>query len=240
MATFNIEDYLNSLPEDIEEINISNKNLTYIPSLERFRKLKELYCSYNELTSLPLLPNTLKELYCGGNKLTSLPILPNTLERLSCSGNRITKIPNLPNTLKELYCSYNQLTRLPNLSNTLEILSCGCNQLTSLPNLPNTLKELNCSYNQLTRLPNIPNTLKELFCDNNLLLFEDIKSWNQFNKFKETYYKLKYGRRLERYYIKNIRNKNINEEMIDIVYSPDFNFYKRLLNQDIIKMFNNN
>ena len=220
MATFNIEDYLNSLPEDIQQINISIKKITYIPSLERFKKLKYLNCNHNELISLPILPNTLKELYCSGNKLTILP--------------------NLPNTLKKLYCSYNQLTILPKLSNTLEILSCGCNQLTSLPNLPNTLKELNCSYNQLTRLPNIPNTLKELFCDNNLLLFEDIKSWNQFNKFKETYYKLKYGRRLERYYIKNIRNKNINEEMIDIVYSPDFNFYKRLLNQDIIKMFNNN
>jgi Leucine-rich repeat (LRR) protein len=137
MATFNIEDYLNSLPDDIEEINISNKNLTYIPSLERFRKLKELYCSYNELTILP----------------------------------------------------------------------------------------------------NLPNTLEIIYCYNNLLPFEDIKSWNQFNKFKETYYRLKYGRRLERYYIKNIRNKNINEEMIEIVYSPDFNFYKRLLNQDIIKMF---
>ena len=137
MATFNIEEYLNSLPEDIEEINISNKNLTYIPSLERFRKLKELYCSYNELTSLPLLPNTLKELYS----------------------------------------------------------------------------------------------------DNNNFILLTIEDWNKFNKFKETYYRLKYSRKIERYYIKNIRNKNINKEMIDIVYSPDFNFYKRLLNQDIIKMF---
>jgi Leucine-rich repeat (LRR) protein len=185
-VTFNIEDYLNSLPEDIEEINISNLNITNIPSLERFRKLKELYCSYNKLTSLPLLPNTLKELYCGGNKLTSLPILPNTLERLSCSYNKLTILPKLPNTLEKLFCSGNKLTILPNL----------------------------------------PNTLKELFCDNNLLPFEDIKSWNQFNKFKETFYRLKYGRRLERYYIKNIRNKNINEEIIEIV---DFNFYKRLL-----------
>ncbi len=53
MATFNIEDYLNSLPEDIEVINISEKNLTYIPSLERFRKLKELDCTFNQLISLP-------------------------------------------------------------------------------------------------------------------------------------------------------------------------------------------
>jgi Leucine-rich repeat (LRR) protein len=196
-VTFNIEDYLNSLPEDIEEINISNLNLTYIPSLERFIKLKILYC--------------------GTNKLTSLP--------------------NLPNTLKELYCSSNKLTRLPNLSNTLRIISCSNNKLTRLPNLPNTLERLYCYYNKLTSLPILPNTLKELYCYKNLLPFEDIKSWNQFNKFKQTFYKLKFSRRLERYYIKNIRNKNINEEIIDIIYSPEYNFFKRLLNQDIIKMF---
>ena len=91
MATFNIEEYLNSLPEDVEAINIeeylnslpedviainiSNKKITYIPSLERFRKLKELYCGDNELTSLPILPNTLERLYCYHNKLSSLPII---------------------------------------------------------------------------------------------------------------------------------------------------------------------
>jgi len=71
MATFNIEEYLNLLSEDIEQINISNKNLTYIPSLERFRKLKYLNCSYNQLIRLPNLPDTLERLYCGDNKLTN-------------------------------------------------------------------------------------------------------------------------------------------------------------------------
>jgi Leucine-rich repeat (LRR) protein len=97
MATFNIEEYLNSLPKDIEEININNKNLTYIPSLER------LYCKYNELTSLPNLSNTFKDLICSDNELTSLP--------------------NLSNTIEKIYCSYNKLTSLPNLSNTLEIIN---------------------------------------------------------------------------------------------------------------------
>jgi hypothetical protein len=30
METFNIEEYLDSLPDDVEEINISNKGLTYV------------------------------------------------------------------------------------------------------------------------------------------------------------------------------------------------------------------
>ena len=60
METFNIEEYLNSLPHDVEEIRIYMRNLTYIPSLERFQNLKYLDCSYNLLTDLPQLPNKLK------------------------------------------------------------------------------------------------------------------------------------------------------------------------------------
>jgi hypothetical protein len=41
MATFNIEEYLNSLPDDVQVINIRSKNLTYIPSLDRFKKLSK-------------------------------------------------------------------------------------------------------------------------------------------------------------------------------------------------------
>lgn len=50
---FNIENYLNSLSENIEKIDVSEKNLTYLPHLLRFKKLKILSCSRNELTSLP-------------------------------------------------------------------------------------------------------------------------------------------------------------------------------------------
>jgi Leucine-rich repeat (LRR) protein len=57
---FNIEEYLNSLPHDVEEIRIYMRNLTYIPSLDRFQNLKSLDCSYNLLTDLPQLPNKLK------------------------------------------------------------------------------------------------------------------------------------------------------------------------------------
>jgi hypothetical protein len=34
MSTFNIEEYLDSLPDDIKKLDISNKGLTYISSLE--------------------------------------------------------------------------------------------------------------------------------------------------------------------------------------------------------------
>ena len=49
-------------------------------------------CGYNQLTSLPNLPETLEYLYCEINQLTSLPNLPETLEHFHCSNNPIYEI----------------------------------------------------------------------------------------------------------------------------------------------------
>jgi Leucine-rich repeat (LRR) protein len=68
-----------------------------------------LYCSYNQLTSLPKLPHGLEVLRCSNNKLTSLPELPQGLEELYCYDNQLTSLPELPQGLKMLYCSNNQL-----------------------------------------------------------------------------------------------------------------------------------
>ena len=42
--TTEIETYLNSLSEDISIIDISSKNIDYIPDLTRFKNLEVLYC----------------------------------------------------------------------------------------------------------------------------------------------------------------------------------------------------
>jgi hypothetical protein len=259
MSTFNIEEYFKSLPDDIEEININNRNLNYIPTLERFKRLKIFNCSFNLITNLPDLPNTLIFLNCGYNQLTFLPRLPCALEHLYCSNNLLNSLPLLPLSLKVLYCSHNRLLScLPNLSqNKLEKIYCYQNHLSNLPNLPKTLKELYCEYNQLTSLPDLPSALEilscfnnrlntlpilpkllnKLYCIDNDLPFITIKEWYKFNLFKNTYYKIKYGSRLERYYIKNIRNRDIHKEMKELIFCPDYNFYKRFLNPDIVNMF---
>lgn len=41
MLDFNIETYLDSLPENIEEICVINKNITHLPDLSRFKNLKK-------------------------------------------------------------------------------------------------------------------------------------------------------------------------------------------------------
>ena len=80
---------LDSLPEDIEEIDVSNKGLIYL-DVTRFKLLTKLYCSNNELTSLHLNKN-LKELFCSNNHLTSLHLNEN-LEKLFCYCNRLSSL----------------------------------------------------------------------------------------------------------------------------------------------------
>jgi Leucine-rich repeat (LRR) protein len=237
MSTFNIESFLDSLPSNTEKINISNKNLTYIQSLERFFQLKELICSYNQITQLDNLPNTLKELICSYNQITQLDNLPQNLKILDCSYNQIIQLDNLPQNLEILHCYNNQIIQLDNLPNTLKKLYCSYNKLTQLDNLPHSLEMLWCDNNQITQLDNLPQNLEILYCTYNPLSSFILEYWKGITKLRKIYFISKYSSRLERYYIKNVRNKRINRDYIDILYSPDFKFYKRLLDPTIQKFF---
>ena len=67
-----IETYLNSVSDDILTLDISYKGITYLPDLTRLVNLKTLYCSDNQLTSLPSLPHNLKKLYCSDNPIDKI------------------------------------------------------------------------------------------------------------------------------------------------------------------------
>ena len=101
---FNIEDFLNLLPLDTTKINVSNKGLTYLPDLSRFKQLTHLYCYHNKLTSLPPLNENLTHLNCSYNKLTELPHLNDNLRHFNCNYNPLTWLPPLNNKLEFLYC----------------------------------------------------------------------------------------------------------------------------------------
>ena len=181
MNEFIIKKCLDLLPNDVENINVSYKNLNYLPDLSRFKKLKVLYCSGNKLSSLPILPENLIELYCSCNKLTSLPVLPEKLMVIHCNYNQLTSLPVLPEKLKESYCSCNKLTSLPVLNENLELLYCYNNNLTSLPVLPENLKELYYHSNPIYDII--------LYDSNFNTINNKIKIWNNF---RHLYYCLKY------------------------------------------------
>ena len=190
---FNIENYLNSLPLDTTEIRVSGKGLTYLPDLSRFKQLTHLYCSDNQLTSLPPLNENLTQLDCSHNKLTWLPPLNNNLEYLTCSYNHLTWLPHLNDNLQKLYCSRNQLTELPSLNDNLRYLDCNYNPLTWLPPLNNKLQMLYCR-----------NT--NIFNKNTYLYDNKIKT---LRKFRNTYYLLKFKKHFKRWLWEKVREPKI-------------------------------
>ena len=178
-SAFNIEEYINSLPLDTTEINISNKGLTYLPDLTRFKNLTFLNCSRNKLTQLQHLNKTLEILYCKENQLTMLPPLNNKLEILICYGNKLTELPPLNNKLRILDCQDNQLTMLPPLNNKLKYLCCSDNYF----------------YNE--------NNEKYKYDLHNINIIKTLRN------FRYTYYALKYKKHFKRWLWEKVREPKI-------------------------------
>jgi hypothetical protein len=139
-------DKIDSLPDDITKLDVSNRGLTSLDVI-RFKNLRILNCSYNHLTFLRLNEN-LEELYCSNNQLTSLRLNEN-LQRLNCFQNRLTCL-QLNENLQILCCNDNCLSSLQLNENLIELYCCG-NQLSSL-HLNEKLDTLYCFNNQLTSL----------------------------------------------------------------------------------------
>ena len=109
--------YLNSLPDNITQLDVSNRGLTSL-DVRRFTNLKELYCHHNQLTCLHL-NNNLELLDCYQNRLTSLHLNQN-LQILACPDNQLTSL-HLNENLQQLNCNSNQLTSL-HLNEKLQII----------------------------------------------------------------------------------------------------------------------
>jgi Leucine-rich repeat (LRR) protein len=198
--------------ENLLDLDFSRNSISYIPSLAQLKYLRYLNCERTNARDLPQLPDNLIELKCSYMKLESINNLPKNLEILNCEMNQIIELENIPNKLKSLNCSHNKIEKLI---------------------LPEKLDYLYCEFNQLKEIPIIRGKLKELNAlGNKKLLFTDLNSWVIISNFKKCYYHHKYGKRLENYYIKNVRNKNIN---LELLYSPNLKFYKMKWNEITLK-----
>ena len=151
------------------ELYLYRKNIESIEGIQYFKNLKELFCYESNLSSLPVLPNSLSLLDCSFNQLSSLPSLPSSLTHLNCENNQLSSLPSLPSSLTYLNCGNNPLKSLPSLPSSLTGLYCYANQLSSLPSLPGSLTGLYCGGNLLSSLPPLPSSLYQLYCNNNQL-----------------------------------------------------------------------
>jgi Leucine-rich repeat (LRR) protein len=250
MPKFNIETYLNSLPDNTTQINISSKNVSYLPNITRFTLLEILYCDDNYLTSLPPLPESLRLLSCLRNKLRSLPPLPQTLEYLFCSYNPLTYLPQLPQNLLNLYCDKTGLNSLPVLPPNLLQLYCVGNNLTSLPKLPSTLQRLHCSHNKLTSMPKLPESIISFtyyfnpIWENQRQIIDSpdpydqdsvlitIKQINTYNSFRHLYFHLHYSLKFKNQF-RNWLWEKVRKPKIEQKYHPNNLIQKLNENTDL-------
>ena len=198
---YNIEYYLNTLPNYIEIIDLSNRNLNNIPyyGLYKFYNLKIFKCNNNKLIDLPCFKNNyyLEEIYCDHNNINNIYNIEinlkkldcsynileyleinNNLEYLDCSHNKIQEIILNNRNLLYINCSYNKLELLPNIyiNYNLEELYCDHNNIIFINSLIDNkkLKKIDCSYNKLEKLPYLNYELCFLDCSNNLLNIKNV------------------------------------------------------------------
>ncbi len=229
MLKFNIEEYLDSLPEYISEIDVSYNRLTYLPDLSRFKNLQILDCSDNNLTSLPKLNEKLQILKCYNNQIISLPELNENLEYLRCSNNNLSLLPKLNKNLQKLWCSINKLTLLPKLNENLNTLGCSFNNLIILPELNENLKMLFSSGNKLPNILNIDTTELTNIERNTINRFIKCKYRIMCLKYKNHFRRWLWERvrlpKIEKQYLpnnlleilNNMKNENDEEEFIKVV-----------------------
>ena len=110
-----------------QNIDVTFKNIADLTGIQYFTSLKNLDVSYNNLISLPQLPNGLDKLTCGSNQITGFSELPSNLTVLDFINNKIITLPELPSNLTSLNCSYNKIITLPELPSNLSYLRCSYN-----------------------------------------------------------------------------------------------------------------
>jgi Leucine-rich repeat (LRR) protein len=184
----------------------------------------ELRCNYNDLLSLPVLPENLQILECRAIKLNFLPTLPENLSTLDCSCNYIKNLPSLPVNLKRLVCYYNTL-------------------LTSLPTLPESLISLDIYRNSFNCLPLLPDNLVNLqFFDSPLFKIinsSDInivkKKLHILHKFRDRFHALKFKRPFRKLLWEKVRApklekmyhpKNLEDLLMDVDDDDEEKFHK--------------
>ena len=166
----------------INDLNISNKNISSLQGIEAFPNLYSIDCSNNTINQLNLNNNKqLTSVVCRNNLILELLVdsLLN-LEYLDCVNNKLTTIDISYNPILSYFnCSVNQLAALNVKSNLYLVnLFCHYNQITELDlHLNQQLTELYCGDNQILTLDLSKNKkLTLLYCHRNNLSELNIKN----------------------------------------------------------------
>lgn len=230
-------------------------NLLSKLNYQNLRSLEILCISQNNIKdideSISCLQN-LNTLYMFENKITNISPLENltNLTNLSIGKNFISSIPYnffcKVSKLKELNISNNCISTIPdNITNCTDLnyLCIKNNQISHLPKDIGNLRKLKIFEFDNNYIETYPNSFCYLDLEYPNYYIRKIKDEltnNILKNFKNSYYRAKFGKRLDMLYVKNVKNKNLYFEIMHVLYCPDYNFYLRFLDKDVISYFKQN
>lgn len=174
-----------------------------------------LECQGRGVKHLPNLKNV-RKVWCYCNQIKTIPNWEN-IEFVDCSNNQIETLPNWK-SIKEVWCYSNQLNSLPKWKSVQKIY-CYFNQIKIIPNWKEAVR-INFSSNLVKIYPEWKN--RELVtADDNLILSKPVECWR-------LHHLLFLKKIILAFYMKKIFNtaETLESVNIELLYSPDLNFYK--------------
>ncbi len=173
----NLEIFPNLLKFDkLEEFESYSAYIPIIPTnLVNWTNLTIFKCNSSRIEKLPKLSHltNLKILDCSYNKLTSLPVLPEQLEELKCSYNKLVTLPSIGSKLTILYSGSNNLIRFVELNINFIKVGLSQNPVFDIigydtiwcwaPDHPPSEQRQILDYNNIRKRSNILNRFVRLF-----------------------------------------------------------------------------
>lgn len=184
---------------NLEQLNLSNNNISDLRPIIGLTKLHEIDVSMNWITYLVPLENLLKleKLNLSTNRIGQLslkPLSPLTkLKHLDLSSNEITIISPLASLLNLEYLDlgYNKLTEIDGLESliNLEYLSLSSNQISEITELADLkkLKELYITNNKLVDIVSLTELVNLTKLDLNTNQIIDISGLTNLTKLEKLY-----------------------------------------------------
>jgi Leucine-rich repeat (LRR) protein len=141
-------------------LDLSDLNIYYIPNIknhpeyENIRKIDYLFLNSNNISVLQI--NELEQfdkitvIDVSYNNLTNIKYLPNSIIELVCKNNYLINICNLNNLIK-LDCSFNKIDNIFNYEK-LEILNCSDTNIKTI-NLKK-IKKIHCNNSKMCNIDN--------------------------------------------------------------------------------------
>jgi len=124
-------------PESIETIDLSNNKITNINGFYHLPNLKNVYLSYNSISScINSFNDNLERLHLNNNQLIQIKIQINSLKELLINDNNLKILPAIPisENLIVFDCSFNNLTSFNNILSFSSNFNYKCKFFSSIGN----------------------------------------------------------------------------------------------------------